>query len=143
MNIVCYCLLHRWTNNEGLVGIQKYNLFSTATIVCSRNTVRESSHISFFCGGDPFCEVKRQPENTHRVLTGLLKLPAGLCIQFKITDLILSFQVPCENMNIYFVHLFFCLWLVIGTYIHWFFFFYGKLFILYANGNICHSIRRQ
>ena len=25
--------------------------------MCSRNTVRESSHISFFCGGDPFCEV--------------------------------------------------------------------------------------
>ena len=33
-------------------------------IVCSRNTVRESLHISFFCGRDPFCEVVRRPENT-------------------------------------------------------------------------------
>ena len=36
-----------------------------ATIVCRRNTVRESSHISFFCGRDPFCEVVQRPENTH------------------------------------------------------------------------------
>ena len=42
------------TNNEGLVDIQKYNSYfhsSTVTFVWSRNTVREISHISFFCGG--------------------------------------------------------------------------------------------
>ena len=33
--------------------------------VWSRNTVRDSSHISFFCGRDPFCEVVWQLENTH------------------------------------------------------------------------------
>ena len=31
----------------------------------SRNTVRESSHISFFCTVEPFCEVLWRPENTH------------------------------------------------------------------------------
>ena len=29
----------------------------------------------------------------------------------------ISFQVPSRNMNILFAHVFFCLWLVIGTYI--------------------------
>ena len=29
----------------------------------------------------------------------------------------ISFQVPCRNINILFTHIFFCLWLVIGTYI--------------------------
>ena len=117
---------NRWTNNEGLVDIKKeYNLYfysSTATIVCSRNTVSESSHISFFCGGGPFCEVVQQPENTHGELTGPLEWPACLCLQFKITDLTLSFQVPCGCMNILFAQVFFCLWLVIGTYILLFFF---------------------
>ena len=47
-------------------------------IVCSRNTVRESLHMSFFCSGDPFSEVVWQPENTHGELTGLLEWPAGL-----------------------------------------------------------------
>ena len=62
--------------DKQLEDIQKYNLYfhsSTATIVCSRNTVRENSHISFFCSGYPFCEVVRRPENTHEELTGLLE----------------------------------------------------------------------
>ena len=87
------------------------------TIVCSRNIVRESSHISFFCGRDPFCEVVWCPENTHGEPTSLLEWPVGLYHQSKITDLILSFQVPCGYMNILFTHILFCLWLVIGTYI--------------------------
>ena len=117
-------ILSRWTNNEKLVDIQKYNLCfysSIATIVCSRNTVREreSSHIFFFCGGDPFCDVVQRPDNTQDELTGLLEWPADLspwfqrlldlCRQSKITDLILSFQVPCGNMNILFAsRIFFC-----------------------------------
>ena len=32
--------------------------------MCSRNTVSKGSHVSFFCGGDPFCEEVRRPENT-------------------------------------------------------------------------------
>ena len=42
-------------------------------------------------------------------------------------------------MNILFTHVFFCLWLIIGTYILPFF--SGNLLILSANGNICHSTR--
>ena len=52
-----------------------------ATIVCYRDTVRESSHVYFFCGGDPFCEVVRRPENTHEELTGLLECPASLSLR--------------------------------------------------------------
>ena len=87
----------------------------------SWNKVKASSHISFFCGGGPFCEVVWRPENTHGELTGLLEWPVNLspslewpvnlCLQSKITDLILSFKS----------HVFFCLWLVIGTYILRFF----------------------
>ena len=44
-----------------------------ATIVCSRNTVRESSHVFFFFGEDPYWEVVQRPENTHGELTGLLQ----------------------------------------------------------------------
>ena len=44
-----------------------------ATIVYCMNAVTESSHISFFCGGGPFCEEVRQLENTHEELTGLLE----------------------------------------------------------------------
>ena len=33
--------------------------------MCNGNTVRESTHISFFYGGDPFCKVVRRPKNTH------------------------------------------------------------------------------
>ena len=72
------------------------------TIVCSRNTVWQSPHISFFCGGDPFYEVVQRPENTREELTGLLGWPvvlstslerlADLCLQYKITDPILSFK---------------------------------------------------
>ena len=51
--------------------------------MCSRNLVRESSHISFFSGRDPFCEVVRRPENTHKKLTGLLEWPAGLSLCLK------------------------------------------------------------
>ena len=68
MDLCARRMSYRLTNNERLLGIYKYNLYfysSTATFVWSKNTVRESSHTSFFCGGDPFCEVERRPENTH------------------------------------------------------------------------------
>ena len=52
-------------------------------IVCSRNTVRASSHISFFRGGDRFCEVVLRPENTPGKLTGLPEWPAGLSLRLR------------------------------------------------------------
>ena len=72
-------------------------------------------------------------------LSPSLEQPVFLCLQSKITDLILSFQVPCRNMNVLFASRIYCLWLVIGTYIH---FFFGNLLIFSANGNICNSINR-
>ena len=53
------------------------------TIVCIRNLVRESLHISFFCGRNPFCEVVRRPENTREELTGLLEWPAVLSLRLR------------------------------------------------------------
>ena len=72
--------------------------------------------------GDPFFKVVLRPENSHEELPGLLEwpaclslrlrdqrtsplrfeLPVNLCLQSKITNLILSFQVPCGSMNILF-----------------------------------------
>ena len=50
-------------------------------------------------------------------LCSLLERPSDFCLQSKITELILSFQVPCGNMKILFASRIFCSWLVIGTYI--------------------------
>ena len=50
-------------------------------------------------------------------LSPSLERPADYCLQSKITDLILSFQVPCGSMNILFASRIFCFCLVIGTYI--------------------------
>ena len=50
-------------------------------------------------------------------LSPSLERPVELCLQSKITDLVLSSQDPCGYMNILFTHVFFCLWLVIRTYI--------------------------
>ena len=57
-----------------------------AMIVCCRNAIRGSSHISFFPSRDLFCEVVRRPENTHThthththgELRGQLEWPASL-----------------------------------------------------------------
>ena len=56
---------------------------SLSCTLCSRNTARESSQISFFSGGDSFCEVVRRPENTHEELTGLLEWPAGHSLRLR------------------------------------------------------------
>ena len=102
--------------------------------MCSRNIVRETSHICFFWRG-PFLwssttdgehtwGADRSSWVTSETLHSLerpaefspsLERPADLCLQSKITDLILSFQVPCGTMNILFASRIFCLWLVIGT----------------------------
>ena len=132
-------ILNRWTNNKKLVDIYKYNLFfysSTVTIVCSRNTIRESSHISSFCGGGPFSEVGWQLENTHNgadssawVTSGslpLLERPADLSL--RLSDQWISAFSPklqtfyCLSSPMWKyehpLHLtyFFCLWLVTLVY---------------------------
>ena len=101
------------------------------TIVWSRNTVRECSHLSFFCGGDSFCEVVGRQQNTHDMfawvtrrslsllkrladLSSSLERPADLCLQSKITEYCLS-KSHAEVWTSSSPHVFFCLWLVIGT----------------------------
>ena len=67
-----------------------YFYFSTATFVWNRNTVKESSLISFFCGGEPLCELERRPENTDVGANRFAWMTSGSLLQSKITDLILS-----------------------------------------------------
>ena len=123
--------------------------------MCSRNTVRESSHVSFFCGGDPFCVLERRPENTHDMFSWVtsgchpsLERPAdispfaratiGSLPSFQNYRPYIVFSSPMRKYE-YPLHLTLCM--VIGTYI--FPFFVGNLLILFANGNICHSIHRK
>ena len=132
--ISLYHILNCWTNNEELVDIYKYNLYlysSTATFVWSRNTLRESSFISFFCGVDHFCEVVRRPENTYRGANRFAWVTRWSLPSVQNYRPYIVFQVPRI----------FCLWLVIGTYIQPIF--PGNLLILSANRNIYHSIHRQ
>ena len=123
---------------------------STVTFVCSRNTVWEISLISFFYGRYHFHEVVRQPENTLEELPGLLEWPAGLSLHLR--DQQISFSPKLQTLYCLFKshvdmwtssvpHVFFCSWLVIGTYI--LLFFPGNLLILSANGNIYHFIHKQ
>ena len=115
-------ILHHWTNNKKLVDVQKYNLYfysSTVTIVCHRNTVRESSHISFFFLWSSMT-VREHTQWADRS----------------------AFKSHAEVWTSSSLHIFFCLWLVIGTYIL-LAFFSSNLLILSANRNICHSIHRQ
>ena len=58
----------------------------------SRNTVRESSHISFFCGRHTLRVLERRPQNTHWEADRFLEITSGSPSQSKIKDLILSFN---------------------------------------------------
>ena len=74
--------------------------------MCSRNTVRESWHISFFCGGDPFLWSRatagehtrgsRQVYLSDQRTPPSLEWPACLCLLSKITDLIYLFKFHAE-----------------------------------------------
>ena len=102
-------MMHRRKNNEEHVDIWKYNLYfysSTVTFVWSRNTVRESSHISFFSGKDPLCELKRRPENTHGGVDSFAEVTSGSLSQSKIPDLVLSFNSHAEIRTRLFAHVF-------------------------------------
>ena len=154
------------TKNPRYIIIWFIFLFSTATIVCSRNTIRESSHIPFFCGGEPFCEVVQRPKKIHGELTGLLEWPACLSLHlrdqqispFRLSDQRISLQ-RLSNQRISALspklQTLYCLvkshadiWISSSpTYfsvyawlseLTYFRFFSGKLLILSANKNICH-----
>ena len=105
--------------------------------MCSRDTIRESSYIYFFFGGDLYCEVVQRPENTHEELTGLLEWLVGLSLRLRdqrtfplrlsdhhissfspnLQTLYCLFKSHAEVWTFYLPHVFFCSWLVIGTYI--------------------------
>ena len=130
---VAYCTAGQTTKNSLIYKNIIYIFYSsTVTIVCRRNTESKSSHISFCAFLGPFLwssatagEHTRGADRSACVISGSppsLERPAGLCLQSKITDLILSFQVPWGSMNILFAYVYFCLWLVIRTYILPFFF---------------------
>ena len=107
------------------------------TIESTRNTVIESSHISFFCGGDPFLwssatagEHTRGADRSTWATSGSLPSlerpadlspsfdrPLDLYLQSKITDLIFSLKSQTEIWTSSSPHVFLCLWLVIRTYI--------------------------
>ena len=118
------------------------------TIVCIWNTVRESSHIFFFCFRDPFCEVVQRPENTHGEADRLdwnqgnsrfAWVASGSLPSVQNYRPYISYQDLCGNMNILFAHVFSVYgWL---SEFRYFRFFPSNLLILSANGNICHSIQ--
>ena len=72
----------------------------------SRNTVRESSHISFFCGRDNFCEIERRPKNTQRVADTFAEITCESLLQSKITYLMLSFKSHAEIWTWLLAHIF-------------------------------------
>ena len=112
-----------------------YLYSSMVTILCSRNTVREFAHIFLLWRG-PFLwstatagkhtqgagrsawvtsgsllsleRLADLPTSLERSadLSPSLERPADLCLQSKITDIILSFRIPCGNMNILFANVF-------------------------------------
>ena len=127
--------------------------------MCSRNTVKESSHISFFFGRDLFRAVGQRPKNTHGELTSLLEWPAGLSsplerpadphfpwahnkslpsVQHYRPYIV--FSSPTRKYE-HPLRLTYFLFMAGYRNLHTSVFF-GNL-IFSANGNICHSIHRQ
>ena len=85
----------------------------------SRNTVRESSYLSFFCGGDPLCALGRRPENTHWGADMFAWVTSRSLSQSKIADLIWSFNSHAEIWTRLFAHVFSVYgWLSELTYFH-------------------------
>ena len=128
--------------------------------MCSSNTVRESSHISFVCGGNPFYEGMHRPVYTHEELAGLLEQPLSLSLRLRDqldhslshSDQQTSAFSPklqtlfsLSNPNRNFEHplcltyfLFMAGYRNLHTSVY-----SGNFLILSANGNICHSLHRQ
>ena len=134
-------IFYRWINQEDHVDIYKNIIClysSTVPFVWSRNTVRESSHMSFFYGGDPLCVLEWWPENT---LGGVDRF-AWVSSRSIIIDIISYFQLPRGNMNILFASRI-ILFITGFRNLYTSGFFSGNLLILSANGNICHTIFRQ
>ena len=132
-----------------------------ATIVYSRNAVREILNISFFCCGDPYCKLVQRPENTHRELTGLLEWPAGFSLRLtdqrtfpiRLNDHWISAFNPklqtlyclSSPLRNYKYSLRPSIFLFMGSYqnLHTSVFFSRNLLILSTNENICQSIDRE
>ena len=123
----------------------KYNLYfysSTATFMWSRNTAWETSYISFFCGRDPFCEVVRRSENTHGGADRSAWVTSGSLPSVQNYRPYIVFQLPWTRL---FAHVFFCLWLVIVTYILPFFrvicwsYLRTDISVILSTGNKLHS----
>ena len=62
---VVYWTARQTTKNSYLYKNIRYIFILRRRRFCVVGILSESSHISFFCGGEPFCEVVRRPENTH------------------------------------------------------------------------------
>ena len=112
----------------------------------SRNTVRESSHISFFCGRDPLCVLERRPENIHGGADRFAWVTSGSLPQSKTTDLILSFNSHTEIWTCLFTHIFSVYdWLLELTYFHffpeiWWSYLWTEISVTLSTGNKLYSL---
>ena len=108
----------------------------------SKNTNRESSHIFFFFGGDPFCEAVRQPENTRGRADRSAWVTSGSLPSVQNYRLYIVFSSPMRKYE-YPLSLKHFLFKAGYGKLHNSVLFFGNLLILFANGNIYHSIHRQ
>ena len=122
--------------------------------MCSRNTLRESSHISFFCGGVPFCEVVQLSENIHDTFAWVTR--RSLFAWENSRPLLFAWatsgSLPRPKLQtLYYLSsplntpLRRRIFLFMAGYrnLHTSGLFSGNLLILSTNVNICHSIHRQ
>ena len=122
---------------------KQYNLYShssTVTFLWRRNTVRESSHIFFFCGGDPFCEVVRLPQNTHGGADRFVWVTKGPPPSVLNYRPYIIFSSPMQKYELASSPTYFLFMAGYRNLHTTGVFFFGILLILSANGNICHSI---
>ena len=110
---VVYCTAGQTTKDSELYKHIIYIFILLRRRVWSRNTIRESSHIFFFCGGDPFCDLVWQLENTHDMFAWVtrrslpsLERSADLFLQSKMTDLIFSLKSQAEIWKFFLLHVF-------------------------------------
>ena len=120
---IVYRTARQTTKDASIYNNIIYFYSSTATFVCSRNTVRESLHKLSSAGSKEHTQ-----ENWQVCLSDQWISPSGSPLQSKITDFILFFK--SHVFSVYG-------WLSELTYLY---FFSVNLLILYANVNICHSI---
>ena len=113
----------------------------------SRNTIRESSHISFFCGKDPLCVLEWWPENIHDMFARVtsrslpsLERPEDLSFSPKLQTLYCLFKSHVQVWTFSSLHIFFCLWLVIRTYIIRWSYLWTETSVTLSIGNKLYSL---